>query len=143
MWMIVGLGNPGAKYAFNRHNIGFLTVDLIHESFGRPNGSGGAFPKRNCGLNGAVGRPCDHASLHRTKGAGLRTPAGIGDLLEGAGLSVLEQGEHPVHGGGQALVVLGGIIGASIEGRINWLVEEVRGWLVHLVVGIPGQVARV
>jgi len=36
MWMIVGLGNPGAKYAFNRHNIGFLCVDLIHESFGRP-----------------------------------------------------------------------------------------------------------
>ena len=36
MWMMVGLGNPGAKYAFNRHNIGFLTVDLIHESFGRP-----------------------------------------------------------------------------------------------------------
>lgn len=36
MWMIVGLGNPGAKYAFNRHNIGFLTVDLIHESCGRP-----------------------------------------------------------------------------------------------------------
>jgi len=36
MWMIVGLGNPGAKYAFNRHNIGFLTVDLIHEFFGLP-----------------------------------------------------------------------------------------------------------
>lgn len=36
MWMIVGLGNPGAKYAFNRHNIGFLIADLIHESFGRP-----------------------------------------------------------------------------------------------------------
>lgn len=34
MWMLVGLGNPGVKYAFNRHNIGFLTVDLIHESFG-------------------------------------------------------------------------------------------------------------
>ncbi|MEY4616296.1 MAG: hypothetical protein RJB66_1256 [Pseudomonadota bacterium] len=36
MWMIVGLGNPGAKYAFNRHNIGFLALDVIHESFGRP-----------------------------------------------------------------------------------------------------------
>lgn len=36
MWMIVGLGNPGSKYAFNRHNIGFIAVDLIHQNFGRP-----------------------------------------------------------------------------------------------------------
>lgn len=37
MWMIVGLGNPGAKYSFNRHNIGFMAIDLLHESLGRPN----------------------------------------------------------------------------------------------------------
>lgn len=35
MWMIVGLGNPGNKYAFNRHNIGFLTLDILNESLGR------------------------------------------------------------------------------------------------------------
>ncbi len=37
MRVIVGLGNPGSKYAFNRHNIGFLAVDEIHRrnsSFG-------------------------------------------------------------------------------------------------------------
>ena len=29
MKLIVGLGNPGAKYAQNRHNIGFMAVDRI------------------------------------------------------------------------------------------------------------------
>ncbi|MFN8734664.1 MAG: aminoacyl-tRNA hydrolase, partial [Hyphomonadaceae bacterium] len=29
MFLLVGLGNPGAKYAQNRHNIGFMAVDEI------------------------------------------------------------------------------------------------------------------
>ncbi|WP_454850164.1 aminoacyl-tRNA hydrolase [Rhizobium binxianense] len=30
MLIIAGLGNPGSKYAGNRHNIGFMAVDAIH-----------------------------------------------------------------------------------------------------------------
>jgi PTH1 family peptidyl-tRNA hydrolase len=31
--LIAGLGNPGAEYARNRHNAGFMAVDTIHESY--------------------------------------------------------------------------------------------------------------
>lgn len=31
--LIAGLGNPGVEYARNRHNAGFMAVDVIHESY--------------------------------------------------------------------------------------------------------------
>lgn len=33
MFLVAGLGNPGAEYANTRHNIGFMAVDEIHDRY--------------------------------------------------------------------------------------------------------------
>ena len=33
MYLLVGLGNPGQKYKKNRHNVGYMTVDVIVKKF--------------------------------------------------------------------------------------------------------------
>jgi len=33
MLLLVGLGNPGAKYAGNRHNIGFMAIDALARAY--------------------------------------------------------------------------------------------------------------
>lgn len=48
MWLIVGLGNPGAEYELSRHNLGFMLIDKLASD------AGISVTRRECGA--LVGR---------------------------------------------------------------------------------------
>ena len=42
MYLLVGLGNPGRKYSYNRHNIGYMVIDHLAKIYKLP-----SFKKKN------------------------------------------------------------------------------------------------
>ncbi len=73
MWLIVGLGNPGAEYAWTPHNLGFLVVDLLAERVAirveRPEAKSYAGLGRMAGRNVALAKPQTYMNL---SGAAVR-----------------------------------------------------------------------
>ena len=66
-WLIVGLGNPGAQYEGNRHNIGFLCCDELASrasaSFRRDKSRTMAFTTVLSGVPVAVAKPTTFMNL--------------------------------------------------------------------------------
>lgn len=56
MWLIAGLGNPGNKYANNRHNIGFMAIDVLADRYRASERSEHKALTYNISLNGPEGK---------------------------------------------------------------------------------------
>jgi peptidyl-tRNA hydrolase, PTH1 family len=66
-WLLAGLGNPGAQYAANRHNVGFMVADIlaarIGSGFRRDKSRSQAAPGRLDGVPVIVAKPMSFMNL--------------------------------------------------------------------------------
>ena len=64
-WLVVGLGNPGAKYEKNRHNIGFRVVDELARGASWKSGKlgGDAAPAMIAGTKCVLLKPMEFMNL--------------------------------------------------------------------------------
>jgi len=75
-WLVVGLGNPGPSYAGNRHNVGFMVLDLLGESVGARfkahKGRADVVEGRLVGLPAVLAKPKTYMNLSGGPVASLR-----------------------------------------------------------------------
>jgi PTH1 family peptidyl-tRNA hydrolase len=75
-WVIVGLGNPGAGYAGNRHNAGYMVADLLAARMGarfkRDRSGAAAAAGRLAGAPVTLGKPTSYMNCSGGPVAALR-----------------------------------------------------------------------
>ena len=77
LWLVVGLGNPGPDYAGNRHNVGFMVLDLLADRIGgQVQGAQGARRHRGgadrSGRRAVLAKPKSYMNLSGGPVAALR-----------------------------------------------------------------------
>jgi PTH1 family peptidyl-tRNA hydrolase len=83
-WVIAGLGNPGAEYAGNRHNAGYLVADVLaarmDAAFKRDRSGAAVAAGRLAGVPVTIGKPRSYMNRSGAPVAALRNfykvPAG-------------------------------------------------------------------
>jgi len=76
VWLVVGLGNPGPGYAGNRHNVGFMVLDLLAERvdgrFKAHKGRADVVEGRLAGQRAVLAKPKSYMNLSGGPVASLR-----------------------------------------------------------------------
>jgi PTH1 family peptidyl-tRNA hydrolase len=76
LWLVVGLGNPGPSYAGNRHNVGFMVLDLLADRVGSRfkahKGRADVVEGRVAGARAVLAKPKTYMNLSGGPTASLR-----------------------------------------------------------------------
>jgi PTH1 family peptidyl-tRNA hydrolase len=76
LWLVVGLGNPGPSYAGNRHNVGFMVLDLLADRVGARfkahKGRADVVEGRVAGVRAVLAKPKTYMNLSGGPTASLR-----------------------------------------------------------------------